>query len=679
MPRTKKADSKPSSVKPQKAIQTEPTEIVREKTYVIDTAKMSRRSSKLDPEPASVYDAAANLVRAEKLSYEQSTMGIKETTKRAFKNYLGIFDEPYDPYTGRKKIFTHLTHNIVDSVAKPVDIEANAIHIEPLTNESRGKAKVLNMILPYFLQQMGFDELMRNITHRTAWLGAQVTCQDWYYEEMEVPNDKAEATIKQLRGFAYKQKVGDKTRIVITDRPRVRSVNIMDIFLPGTAESIPWAVKNASVIVRSPMTVAEVQGNPLYDDNVKASLVGRTWEPLDRFDSSSLNMYSLAGFTSGETKTLRGGEFPRSENPMVTIYERYGMIPKSWITGDVNDSLLLVPGIITCVSETNGGDMKTLCVRMSPFGDYGPFEEVHFNKIPNRWQGEGLGERLIPLQVWHNEIVNNRRNNEILVQHRMFIYRKGKVDPRQFTSRPGGGIAVENMDDVQALMMPDVSASSFNEDASIEGAAQRLAGAATTPIQKKATATEVQNIQANANLTYNELRGTMERYLERLVLKHIIPLMRRYFSGEVTIPIELPMKELEMLDSFNGYAPFMTEKIGKERFLLVDEGSLFDGDFAVTCDIEATNTNRGAQAAALTSAIAMASKVQDSGLNIPFAIRKQLELQGLVDDRLFQDAKPATPTGVTNPNMVNPQGPMMGQPGAMSMMGATMGAPGGGA
>lgn len=634
-------------------------EKVIEKAYLIDRAVISRRATALNPEPHDVYAAAASLVQKEKLSYENANQGIKESLKRAYKNYLGIFDEPYDPYTGRKKIFSPLTHNIVDSVAKPVSVESSSIKILPMSEESRTKAKIINMVLPYFLQSMDFNSFMREFVHRTAWLGTQVAITDWVYEEIEVSTEKeADVMVKQLRGFAYKQKIGTKTRVVKQDHPRVRSINIMDIYAPATAESLKWCCKHASVIVRSQMTVSEVQSNPLYDDTIKATLSGRTWEGRDRYDSSSLNQYALAGYIGGETKVSSGMEFPRSENPMVSIFDRYGMIPKSWITGDYEkDALINVPGIVTTVSDSNGGDMRTLCVRISPFGESGPFEEERFNTIPNRWYGEGLAERLIPLQTWHNEVINNRRNNEILVQHRMFIYKKGTVDPRQFTARPGGGIAVDNMADVQALQMQDISQSSFAEDSSIESAAQRLAGAAQTPIQKKVTATEIQNIQANANITYNELRETTERFVERLILRHIIPLLQKYYSGKRTIPIKLPFSEATELDTYNGYAPFATDKFGLDRFIFLDDPSIFDGDFAVTVDIEGATITRQSQASALQNSILMASKLQQPDFNINFAFRKMNELMGLYDDRLFEKPQtPNMPSGVTGTNMAPPGG-----------------------
>lgn len=635
MPRTKKEMNESSK------------ETVR---YVlVDKVKLKRKQSDLDPEPMDVEKQAAELVRKEKLNYDESNRLIKATISRAYKNYLGIFDEPTDPYTNRRKIFTPLTHNIVDSVAKPVNVTSRSVKILPITAESRGAAKLCNMVLPYFFQQMDFDQIMKYLVHRVAWLGTQVSVQDWLFEEKEIPS-KQDPTTKILEGFPKEEEESAKTKKVVSDRPRMRLVNVMDIFLPASAESIPWAIKNSSVILRSVVPLSQVQSNPAYSEDERANLTGFTVQTQDVNDSSNLDKYAQSGYQN-EGRSSSGVASTTNSNPMVSVYTRFGKIPKSWLTKNEKDGLTLVDGMIECAGDSSdASNLKTLSIRLSPFGDYGPFEDCRYNVLPNRYAGEGLGERLIPLQAWQNEVVNNRRNNEVLVQHRMFLYRKGSVDTRQFFSRPGGGIAVENMADVQMLDIGDVKQSSFVEDQNIESSAMRLAGAATTPIQKKMTATESAGVQASANITYNELKDTVEKYIERLVLHHILPLMKNYFTEKRSIPINMRLDELEVLDTYNGYAPFQTKMLGDERFLMIDDTSIFDGEFSVTVDIDESGTSRPQQVSALTSMLALAAKIQNSGVNIKATFRKITELQGVHDDRLFDDAESAVPTGVTNPN-----------------------------
>lgn len=632
------------------------------------TALAQRKGSLANPLPYDVNEQARTLVEKEKRVYEDANRTLKNTIRRAYKNYLGIYDEPLDQYTQRRKIFTPLTHDIVDGVSKPVSISSKAIKIVPMTEQSRAKAKALNMMLPYFFQLIDFDGFLEEFKQRVVWLGTSISVQDWLYEEMEEATS-TDATTKQLNDFAEQDekeiKKEQKTRKVKSDRPRIRMVNPMDVFLPATAESITWAIRNASVIVRSTATLESIQSNPLYNDAVKASITGRYIDASFTVeDSTSLNRYSMGGYGAGEAKVQAGSAYASSGAAnVISIYERYGKIPKSWLTNKQEDAFKMIDGRITCAASGPGENvLETLCVTASPFGEYGPFEDCRFSLIPNRYYGEGIGERLIAYQMWHNEIVNNRRNNEILVQHKMFIYRKGKVDPKQFFARPGGGIAVEDMNDVSPLVTPDVAASSFNEDTYIISAAQRLAGVALTPLQKKATATEIENIQANSNLTSNELMRALERYLERLVLHHLIPLLKRYFKEKRIIPVDIGADDLTVLDTYNGYAPFDSQMMGEQRFIFIDDPSIFDGEFAVTVDIESTGTNKAQKVAAITNLISLASKVQNAGLNIPNAVKKIAELSGIHDDRLFEAPAAAMPTGMTSPNLVQPNAPPGPQP-----------------
>lgn len=626
-----------------------------------DQVVASKRGNELDPLPHDVYLKAAALMQFEKRAYEDANRSIKSTLKKAYKNYLGILDQPYDPYTKRRKICTPLTHDIVDSISKPVQISSRSIKILPLTDESRGKAKVLNMILPYFFQVINFDEMIELFKHRVAWLGTQITLQDWLYEEHEEGTEK-DFTEEKLEGIPKEKDNKPKTRKVKQDRPRIQLLDVMDLFMPATAESLEWAVENASVIYRDVCTADDIIRNPVYDENVRADIKGRTLTATNTDDSTSLFKYSMGGYTGpGATKMMQSGETERYSRPVVARYRRFGKVPKSWITLKDDDALIQVDAIIEAVAEDAGEyNFKTLCIRPSPFGNKGPFCDCRFNVIPKRYYGEGVGERLIPFQVWHNEIVNTRRNNELLLQNRMYIIRKGKIDPRQLYSRPNGAIEAEDpTSDIVPLNQPDVQGSSFAEDNYILSGAQRLAGVALTPIQKKATATEIENIQANANITSTEFLRALEGYLQKLVLHHLLPLLKKYFDENKTIPMTLSVKEMEALDTYNGYRPFTNDEAVNVRYLIVDDPELFDGDFAVTVDIEGTGMNRPQQVAALTSMVTLATKIQGARVNFTQAFRKIAELNGIVDERLFEDPEEAMPTGVTNPVGFNPNQPQM--------------------
>lgn len=139
----------------------------------------SREGTNQNPMAPEPFEQAAAMVQAEKIYYIDSNKQIKNTIKRVYKNYLGVFDEPVDPYTGRRKIFTPLTHDTVDLVAKGVKFSSKSVKILPLTDQSRAKAKLVNMILPYMFQLIRFDDILERIKQRVPWLGTQDVIVDW--------------------------------------------------------------------------------------------------------------------------------------------------------------------------------------------------------------------------------------------------------------------------------------------------------------------------------------------------------------------------------------------------------------------------------------------------------------------------------------------------------------------
>ena len=516
---------------------------------------------------------------------------------------------------------------------------------------NRGKARVATCSV---LVEVGkLNEILPRFSHYLTLLGTEVTVQDWYYEEIEVA-DINEPDVKVLlaKGFVRKEQVKEKWRIVKTDRPRVRKVNLLDLYVPFTAESLAWACRNASVILRTTETIDEVRSNPAYDESARAKLAGSKMSSGDTYNSEALDQYNGASHsgTSPASKTLGSSTSFRQERPFVEIFTRFGMLPKSWLTHKPEDSGKMVPAIVTCGLDSSG-NMETLSVRASRFGAEGPFEEAWFNKLPNRWYGEGVGERLIGLQIWHNEIVNMRRNNELVTQNRMFKYKKGAgVNPNDFRSRPGGGIGVKEMDDVMPLEVPDVSSSSFQEDATILQAAQRLAGVPQMPTRRL---TEVQTsaLAQEGAETKNEIAVALEDYLERVFNRHVIPLLKRFFPGDLEIPVELPESMLKMMDTLNGYEPFLSESIGRERSLLINDGTLYDGNFAIIADVETNAGGRNAKVQTLINIVTLATKLQNSGMNFSNAFRKICDMSGIVDERLFEDAQAPVPSGVKNASM----------------------------
>lgn len=93
-----------------------------------------------------------------------------------------------------------------------------------------------------------------------------------------------------------------------------------------------------------------------------------------------------------------------------------------------------------------------------------PLIKVNFCKVPGEWYGIGLIEPVISLI---NQLVMVRRqrlDNVTMILNRMWkVKSTADIDPTKLVATPNGVILVDDMGDVEALAIPDATASSFQD------------------------------------------------------------------------------------------------------------------------------------------------------------------------------------------------------------------------
>lgn len=122
--------------------------------------------------------------------------------------------------------------------------------------------------------------------------------------------------------------------------------------------------------------------------------------------------------------------------------------------------------VITIVNDT-----EVIRLEKNPFiteedaGGIRPFEIYVDSDVPNELYGVGEIEPTETLQIGINKIKNQRLDNVDLVMNRMWIYdRNTGINPRDLKSFPGNAIPVDDVQGLQALTTPDVTASSYAEE-----------------------------------------------------------------------------------------------------------------------------------------------------------------------------------------------------------------------
>lgn len=130
-----------------------------------------------------------------------------------------------------------------------------------------------------------------------------------------------------------------------------------------------------------------------------------------------------------------GGGVSQDEGRYIKIYERYGEVPLSWITGKEKDEDEMVKSLFI-VSEAEKplyskegryiGE-QGLVLFKSRWNKKYPYKDFHYSKIRGRWLGLGVFEELFPEQERINELANSKRVSMLLSS--MHIFQRSQPSP----------------------------------------------------------------------------------------------------------------------------------------------------------------------------------------------------------------------------------------------------------
>lgn len=131
-------------------------------------------------QPSDLELEALRIIKSEKTEWETGTAFVTEKVafqmrnliRQLRKNYWGIFDNPTDPTTGRKKIWVPLTESLVESVVKNIDLDTKDIQFKAKRPEAIGFTSLVRSIVKVRLDQINFgeklDELERILDRKSV-------------------------------------------------------------------------------------------------------------------------------------------------------------------------------------------------------------------------------------------------------------------------------------------------------------------------------------------------------------------------------------------------------------------------------------------------------------------------------------------------------------------------------
>jgi hypothetical protein len=435
---------------------------------------------------------AIDIVKNERDSWDEATCFV--TDKVAFKmrnlirqirrNYWGIFEEPNDPNTGRKKIWMPLTEVMVENVVKNIDLDTKDINIgtddpELVGNAFLIRSAIKNALDSFSDQETSFGEEIDMLSRNLAIDGTAV------WKTMEV-------------------KSGGKYGV------QVRPVDLLNIYVDPTTPSLQSA----------------------YRVTERAIMLGDELKAMDGWMNTDVDTYYVNRndyvYSSTVDKGIKGRD----------VWEMWGKIPKYLITGNKKNTEE-IDGHIVCSGLEQSGE-ETIHLIEENTKEQKPYEEAWYSRIQGRWYGRGIAERLLMIQLYLNIIVNIRINRSYVSQLGLFKIKKGAgVTPQMLTRLPvNGAVVLDRMEDLEQLVMQEASQASYNDETNIFNWAERLTSAfevATGERLPSSTPATSAVLQERASQSmFVMIKEQIGMFLDRWLSRHYIPtILKNLKKGDI--------------------------------------------------------------------------------------------------------------------------------------------------
>lgn len=533
---------------------------------------------------------------------------MRNVIEKARKNYLGMFDEPYDEITGEKKTWVPMTEWSVESVVKSVDLDTKDVLISPNKISAVNIVPLIRSIILNLFKKIGFGQILNDLT-RTVSRDGTVVIKSY----VNIDPDTGKKNIKS------------------------EVVDILNLWVDPSARDL----QEGPVIERSYKSKSQVE---TYDG---------VWKNLESVPYTNI----LTRVTDYYSDT-------KSQIPYSEVWERWGPIRKSWLTKNDKDKDTWVEGHMVA---SGIGDPKVIhLIRKNPREDCRkPYEECWYRRLDGRWYGRGVGEMLFDLQEHLNMIVNIRKANNMVLQNGIFLIRKGSgITPDMLSSiTAGGGIPVTNINnDIKQLNVQDYRPSSYNDEDRVYLMADRVTSAFDINRGEvglaSASATATLTRDRNIRDTFVLIQEGIGFFIERLIRFQYIPLLKEIMSQNDAIKISGDSMvlsqiddtilqnrqdefinnyieetgfypEQEKIDNFLEHNKNFLKKMGRQRFINYFK-NIFDEEFDIEVHITDEKFNRVVAVQQLKEALLTYSRLPvGSRLDVDAVLREIFDIMGL--------------------------------------------------
>lgn len=281
-----------------------------------------------------------------------------DTIKRIHRYYNSKFENA-NKYNNRDKLFFNISKYRCTVASRMLNFDTKDIRLWPLNPESEVATFLLEKELAFWMKKNKVGKILNQIAEEAPIYGSVI-----------LRKTKKGAKVVDLRRIAM-----DPTVETIQDSRFISLKHYLTEPELRQKKADGWDSNNVDILI-------ERKGNtkapPAYESN------------------------------SGANQVI--------SSPYYEIYERFGEVEKSLITGKSKDtemvrSLFIVAEPFSVSKSANGGiesDNGLILFKSEWKGEY-PFKDYHYSKVKGRYLGVGVIEDLFPAQERRNEMANQKR------------------------------------------------------------------------------------------------------------------------------------------------------------------------------------------------------------------------------------------------------------------------------
>lgn len=541
-------------------------------------------------------------MKSEKANWEEGDVWVtdkvgfhmRNTIKKARKNYLSIYDNPTDPLTGRQKVFVPFTEWTVDNVYKNIDLDLKDVKVVSRKPDAYGISKIFRYILNTILDKANFSFTLNEMLKNGV-------CVDG-------------------TGFLKVWREGRNLCIKFIDR--------LNMIVDPSAETLD----DTPVMERNLLTISEAQE---YE---------KDWENF-QFIKGQNDVDRVSGLRENKVS---------SEIPYVEVFERYGYLPLFCLTGDEKDKDTY-EYMLSIVSNLDGEPIchKIKKVKKHPYGMF-KLKTVK-NRLDGRgapetvfniqaFLNEVINSRLNVSRIAQTQLFKLRGN--ITPQQLSRLFQTGAI-------KLDGASDIEPID--TGTIDPS---SYKDEEQAYQWGQRVTQTVREDEVTSSTPATNALIQERGAAKGYNQIQEGLSIALSKFLEEKVTPLIKEIIKMEPVLKFTGDAQDLETLDdklaknliytefekykSKWGYYPFLTEmeldqKIedlkdqlkaqGNVRYMQMDEDSknLFDTDYDIAIELDEERINPSVEAQQLVQLMGIMGQ---AGMPIEPMLTELLDLMG---------------------------------------------------